>query len=166
MPFPMKIQPIDSQQAFRESSKPPVLKSRLKRLFDRPFNSVLRISSAAEKPPAISGEVKDAAGTAVVEFEPSSVCLDKMVQNFIEENTFEKPPAVTQKCGRNRCNCFNGNSNDSSDDEFDFGFGDSISNTNSSFGDSIDTLKVNTFFFLVFNLLNLLHSFQFNFLLS
>lgn len=150
MPFPMKVQPIDSQQEFRESSKPPVLKSRLKRLFDRPFNSVLRISSAAasEKAPVVPGEVKDVVGT--VEFEPSSVCLDKMVQNFIEENTFERvqPPTSTtnQKCGRNRCNCFNGNSNDSSDDEFDFAFGDSISNTNSSFGDSVDTLKVTHFF--------------------
>lgn len=148
MPFPMKVQPIDSQQAFRELSKPPVLKSRLKRLFDRPFNSVLRISSAAasEKAPVVPGEVKDVVGT--VEFEPSSVCLDKMVQNFIEENTFERvqpPTSTNQKCGRNRCNCFNGNSNDSSDDEFDFAFGDSISNTNSSFGDSVDTLKVTHF---------------------
>ncbi|CAI9118337.1 OLC1v1019896C1 [Oldenlandia corymbosa var. corymbosa] len=138
MPFPMRIQPIGSEQEYREASKPPpVLKSRLKRLFDRPFNSVLKISSA-DKPPAVSGEVKGAA--VVPEFEPSSVCLDKMVQNFMEESPFEKPQ-TTQKCGRNRCNCFNGNSNDSSDDEFDFGFGDSVSNTNSSFGDSIDSLK-------------------------
>lgn len=138
MPFPMKVQPIDAQQEFRESSKPPVLKSRLKRLFDRPFNSVLRISSAAsDKAPVVPGEVKD---VGIVEFEPSSVCLDKMVQNFIEENTFERVQQ-TQKCGRNRCNCFNGNSNDSSDDEFDFAFGDSVSNTSSSFGDYVDTVK-------------------------
>lgn len=153
MPFPMKIQPVDSDQAYREQSKPPpVFKSRLKRLFDRPFNSVLRISSATtEKPAPFPGEVKDLAAApppapaGAPEFEPSSVCLDKMVQNFIEENTFEKQPQTTaQKCGRNRCNCFNGNSNDSSDDEFDFGFGDFITNSNSSssFGDSIDSLKV------------------------
>ncbi|KAM2593142.1 hypothetical protein TB1_042336 [Malus domestica] len=60
------------------------------------------------------------------EFESSSVCL-KMVQNFIEESNEKQPPP---KCGRNRCNCFHGNSNDSSDDELDIfggGFGDSIS---------------------------------------
>ncbi|KAL3506010.1 hypothetical protein ACH5RR_031392 [Cinchona calisaya] len=161
MPFPMKIQPIDSEQANREPSKPPpVFKSRLKRLFDRPFNSVLRISSSSaaaastEKAAPFSGEVKDliviapAAPAGMPEFEPSSVCLDNMVQNFIEENntsTFEKQQAP-QKCGRNRCNCFNGNSNDSSDDEeFDFGFGDFLSSTtntpHSSFGDSLDSLK-------------------------
>ncbi|KAK4357100.1 hypothetical protein RND71_022710 [Anisodus tanguticus] len=139
---PMKIQPIESP-TYRESSSiqndtaKPVVKSRLKRFFDRPFPSVLRISSATEKPNAAGAGSellygKDVA--AVTEFEPSSVCLAKMVQNFIEENN-EKPS--TAKCGRNRCNCFNGNNNDSSDDEFDFG--DSV--TNSSFGDSSDALK-------------------------
>ncbi|KAL3507775.1 hypothetical protein ACH5RR_033157 [Cinchona calisaya] len=161
MPFPMKIQPVDSDQAYREPSKPPpVLKSRLKRLFDRPFNSVLKISSTSiEKPALFSGEVKEIAPPpppavgALPEFEPSSVCLDRMVQNFIEENTFEKhqpPLQAAQKFGKNnKCNCFNGggNSSDSSDDEFDFGsFGDSsFPNNNSissaSFGDSIDSLK-------------------------
>ena len=66
------------------------------------------------------------------EFEPSSVCLAKMVQNFIEESNKKQPPP---KCGRNRCNCFHGNSNDSSDEELDIfggGFGDSISS--GSFG--------------------------------
>ncbi|XP_071937983.1 uncharacterized protein [Coffea arabica] len=149
MPFQMKVQPIDSDQVYLESSKPPpVLKSRLKRLFDRPFNSVLRISSATtEKQASFPGEVKDFAAPSppaagVPEFELSSVCLDNMVQNFIEENAFEKQPQTAQKCGRNRCNCFNGNSNDSSDDEFDFGFGDVVTNSNSySFGDSVDFLK-------------------------
>ncbi|OIT31055.1 PREDICTED: uncharacterized protein LOC109209195 [Nicotiana attenuata] len=138
MPFPMKVQPINSS-TYRESVKndivkPPVLKSRLKRFFDRPFPSVLRISSAAEKPSA-AGAAND--GALATEFEPSSVCLDKMVENFIEENN-EKPSAA--KFGR-KCNCFNGNSNDSSDDEFDFSTGFSDSVTNSSFGDSSDTLK-------------------------
>ncbi|XP_022849762.1 uncharacterized protein LOC111371819 [Olea europaea var. sylvestris] len=138
MPFPMRIQPIDSQE-YRESSirndavKPPVFKSRLKRLFDRPF----RISSA-EKLTA-SGE-KDGEAAAP-DFEPSSVCLDKMVQNFIED-THEKQSAaasaVAVKCGRNRCNCFNGNINDSSDDEFDSFFD---STPNSSFNDPSETLK-------------------------
>ncbi|XP_057771425.1 uncharacterized protein LOC130991311 [Salvia miltiorrhiza] len=127
----MRIQPIDSIPS--DAVKPPVLKSRLKRLFDRPFNGVLRISSA-EKP--VAGGDKDGGGAA--EFEPSSVCLDKMVQNFMEDNN-EKPSSAAAKCARNRCNCFNGNSNDSSDDELDF-FSDSIS-ANSSFGDPSDTLR-------------------------
>ncbi|KAI3693152.1 hypothetical protein L6452_32983 [Arctium lappa] len=62
-----------------------------------------------------------------------------MVQNFIEDTVLEKP-----KCGRNRCNCFNGNINDISDDEFDLSaagfFGDST-NPNSWSGDSSETLK-------------------------
>ncbi|CAL5337584.1 unnamed protein product [Camellia sinensis] len=133
----MKIQPLDSQ-AFRESirndSAKPVLKSRLKRLFDRQFPSVLRISSA-EKPPVGEPQYGEDGGGA--EFEPNSVCLAKMVQNFIEE-TNEKQSSA--KCGRNRCNCFNGN-NDSSDDEFDIssGFGDSIPPASSA--DSFDNLK-------------------------
>ncbi|KAG6395168.1 hypothetical protein SASPL_145807 [Salvia splendens] len=126
----MRIQPIDSIPS--DAVKPPVFKSRLKRLFDRPFNGVLRISSS-EKP--VAGGEKDGGGAA--EFEPSSVCLDKMVQNFMEDNN-EKPSAAV-KCARNRCNCFNGNSNDSSDDELDF-FSDSIS-ANSSFSDPSDTLR-------------------------
>ncbi|MCE3215608.1 hypothetical protein HAX54_002967, partial [Datura stramonium] len=85
--------------------------------------SVLRISSAAEKPGAAGG-TNDGAAT---EFEPSSVCLDKLVQNFIEENN-DKPSAA--KFGR-KCNCFNASSNDSSDDEFDFstGFSDSVTSS-------------------------------------
>ncbi|KAM7485269.1 hypothetical protein LguiA_001278 [Lonicera macranthoides] len=134
MPFPMKIQPIDSQ-TYRESNRydvtaKPVSKSRLKRLFDRQFPSVLKISLAEKAAAGEPAYGKDVA----TEFEPSSVCLAKMVQNFIEE-TNEKQSAA--KCGRNRCNCFNGNNNDSSDDEFDLcssGFGD-------SFMDFCDTLK-------------------------
>jgi uncharacterized protein (TIGR01615 family) len=134
MPYPLKIQPIDDSQAYEESigndSAKPVSRSRLKRLFDRPF---LRVS-VAEKPNNV-GEGKEG-GT---EFEPSSLCLAKMVQNFIEE-TNEKQSAA--KCGRNRCNCFNGGSNDSSDDELNFtinAFGESI--PTASFGDFSDSLK-------------------------
>ncbi|KAG6582342.1 hypothetical protein SDJN02_20627, partial [Cucurbita argyrosperma subsp. argyrosperma] len=142
----MKIQPIDIdvktvREQVRPESAKPLLKSRLRRLFDRPFPSVLR-SSAVEKP-IIVGEPaqfssKDGGGGT--EFEPSSVCLDKMVQNFIEESNEKQPAAV--KYGRNPCNCFNGNSNDSSDDEFDvFGcFGESIT-SGSSGGDVCDILK-------------------------
>lgn len=137
MHFQMKIQPID-YQSYEESvnceapatvTTKPVLKSRLKRLFDRQFPSVLKNNSEKSNG---AGEVKDG------EFEPSSVCLAKMVQNFIEGTAPEKP-----KCGRNRCNCFNGNINDSSDDEFDLSaaafFGDS--NPSPWSGDSSETLK-------------------------
>lgn len=137
----MKVQPIDYptyRESIQNDAAKPVLKSRLKRFFDRPFPSVLRISSTTEKPNAAgAGNELPPYGKdgAVTEFEPSSICLAKMVQNFIEENN-EKPSSA--KCGRNRCNCFNGNNNDSSDDEFDFA--DSVNN--SSFGDSADALKV------------------------
>ncbi|KAI8566339.1 hypothetical protein RHMOL_Rhmol02G0033200 [Rhododendron molle] len=126
---PMKIQPLDSQ-AYNESlirntdAAKPVLKSRLKRLFDRQFPSVLRNSSSA--------------AAAAAEFEPSSVCLAKMVQNFIEESQDSKSAA---KCGRNRCNCFNGNINDISDDEFDVSGGFNESSTSPSAVDSLEMLK-------------------------
>ncbi|TQD90366.1 hypothetical protein C1H46_024068 [Malus baccata] len=154
MPFPMKIQPIDIDsenliEPARVDSAKPVLKSRLRRLFDRQFPSVLRISSAHEKqpateppPPQQNYNLSKDEGTigAAAEFEPSSVCLAKMVQNFIEESNEKQPPP---KCGRNRCNCFHGNGNDSSDDELDIfggGFGDSIS-SGSFGGDASDILK-------------------------
>lgn len=136
MPFPMKIQPIDidshtPRETIRADSGKPVLKSRLKRLFDRQFHGVLK-NSSTEKPE--SQYSKDGG----VEFEPSSVCLAKMVQNFIEESNEKQ---TTVKCGRNRCNCFNGNGNDSSDDEFDGygGFGEPI--VTASSGDASDLLK-------------------------
>ncbi|XP_044484729.1 uncharacterized protein LOC123210439 [Mangifera indica] len=137
----MKIQPIDAdsdalkEAIIRPESTKPVLKSRLKRLFDRQFPGVLRISSTERQPPSTAGVIgepqltKDAPNGT--EFEPSSLCLAKMVQNFIEETNEKQSNA---KCGRNRCNCFNGNSNDSSDDEFDVFNG-------GSFSHSLDTLK-------------------------
>ncbi|ESW15885.1 hypothetical protein PHAVU_007G110800 [Phaseolus vulgaris] len=141
---PMKIQPIhvddldDPQKlpVVRNDPVKPVLKSRFKRLFvfDRQFSNVLKISSSSDKP--TSGEPPQSNGRdTAAEFEPSSVCLDKMVQSFIEESN-EKP--ATAKCGRNRCNCFNGNNNDSSDEELDI-FGESISS--GSVGDASDLLK-------------------------
>ncbi|PON79934.1 hypothetical protein PanWU01x14_003840 [Parasponia andersonii] len=146
----MKIQPVDieSELVVRTDSAKPVLKSRFRRLFDRQFPSVLKVSSAEKPSNGESTQYKDG-GAGATEFEPSSVCLDKMVQNFIEESHHNsnsesqpaRPPAA--KCGRNRCNCFNANSNDSSDDEFDVlggGFGDSV--TSGSYGgDASDILK-------------------------
>ncbi|XP_050372091.1 uncharacterized protein LOC126790011 [Argentina anserina] len=140
MPFPMKIQPIDiDAEALRiDTAAKPVVKSRFRRLFDRQFPSVLKISST-EKPPSGGDFNKDAAGGGggAAEFEPSSVCLAKMVQNFLEETNEKQQPT---KCGRNRCNCFHGNNNDSSDDELDFFGSDSISG-GSFGGDASDILK-------------------------
>ncbi|KAL9992873.1 hypothetical protein Hdeb2414_s0001g00001021 [Helianthus debilis subsp. tardiflorus] len=127
MHFQMKIQPINNP-SYDESvncetapaSVKPVLKSRLKRLFDRQFPGVLKNNSELSE--NVNGEVKDGE-----QFEPSSVCLAKMVQMFMEDAAAPEKP----KCGRNRCNCFNGNINDSSDDEFDL-FADS---------DALETLK-------------------------
>nr|UHH90347.1 eukaryotic translation initiation factor 2 [Gleditsia microphylla] len=140
MPFPMKIQPIDSHihaEGTRPELAKPVVKSRLKRLFERQFPGVLK-SSAAER---VGGEelhfTKDLLNDSN-DFEPSSVCLAKMVQNFMEENQ-EKQSAFV-RCGRTRCNCFNGNGDDSSGDESDaFGnFGDS---NYSSTGEASEILK-------------------------
>ncbi|KAL1200074.1 hypothetical protein V5N11_030299 [Cardamine amara subsp. amara] len=129
MPFPMKIQPIENFPANRDLARvelsKPVLKSRLKRLLDRPFTNVLRSSNLDKSLiAAVSGEAQYGGA----EFEPS---LAKMVQSYMEENNEKQT-----RNGRNhRCNCFNGN-NDSSDDESDLldGFAD-------SFNDAYDYFK-------------------------
>ncbi|CAH2052981.1 unnamed protein product [Thlaspi arvense] len=129
----MKIQPINndfpaSRDSARVESGKPVLKSRLKRLLDRPFTNVLRSSNSDKSLVAASEEAQHGVGN---ELEPSSVALAKMVQNYMEENTEKQA-----KNGRNRCNCFNGNNDDSSDDEFDL-FGCSVD----SFNDAYDHFK-------------------------
>ncbi|URE26490.1 plant-specific domain TIGR01615 family protein [Musa troglodytarum] len=103
MPFPTKIQPIDVIAVGRSDLAKPVLKSRLKRLFERQFPGVLRISSAERL-----------AGGADLEL--SSICLDKMVRNFMEDNNGEQ---TSYRSCRSRCNCFHGNCHDSSDDDLD-----------------------------------------------
>ncbi|KAG1334039.1 hypothetical protein COCNU_03G001580 [Cocos nucifera] len=92
----------------RSEPAKPVGKSRLKRLFERQFQfpAVLRISSAEK--------------LAAADLDPSSVCLDKMVQSFMEDNSSEK----ASRCGRHRCNCFHGNCDETSDDDADFPGGD------------------------------------------
>ena len=159
--MPPKIQPIDIDPRFlhqhrepaRADAGKPVLKSRLRRLFDRQFPGVLRISSSEKAaggeapppppPPPPPQYGKDGGGGGggggAAEFEPSSVCLAKMVQNFIEESNEKQSVA---KCGRNRCNCFNGNNNDSSDDEFDVFDGFPESGANGSPADASDAVKV------------------------
>ncbi|KAJ9566797.1 hypothetical protein OSB04_002763 [Centaurea solstitialis] len=120
MPLTMKIQPIDSTtpECFEPVKIVPG-KSRLRRLFD--FSSFLRGS-------------KDCGSD---EFEPSSVCLDKMVQSFLEESN--EKHVVINKCGNGNCNS---NSSDGSEDEFDsFNcFGGNSNNHNSS-TDACDPLK-------------------------
>ncbi|KAF5205110.1 putative DNA-directed RNA polymerase subunit beta-beta protein [Thalictrum thalictroides] len=131
MPFLMKIQPIDcNTPIFRNDQVKPVVKSRFKRLFEWQFSSVSK-NLNVDKPCGSGTELlcyKDVNN----ELEPSSVCLAKMVQNFIEENNEKQ--LIPVKCNRNRCNCFNGNCSDSSDDEFYFGYrsGDSIHGTSST----------------------------------
>ncbi|KZV17044.1 hypothetical protein F511_34294 [Dorcoceras hygrometricum] len=118
MPFPLKVQPIDwntlPERQVPANFEPlkPAVKSRFKRLFERQFSSVLKISTQ-DKPPGADEPPNHCSKDVADEFEPSSVCLAKMVQNFIEESN-EKP-----KCGRNLCNCFNGNCSDGFDDEHD-----------------------------------------------
>ncbi|KAK1379942.1 Guanylate kinase [Heracleum sosnowskyi] len=135
---PTKILPFDSQAIrevpIRSDGVKPVLKSRLMRLFDRQF----RVSST-EKPIIGTEAGKLEVGNGAELFEPSSVCLTKMVQNFIEDSSEKQ---LAQKCGRNRCNCFNGIGNDSSDDEFDVstGFGDDLK-PKAWYGDFSDTIK-------------------------
>ncbi|KAK9747697.1 hypothetical protein RND81_02G009500 [Saponaria officinalis] len=104
----MKIQPVDGGEAEVAPAAvvKPVVMSRLKRLF--------RIS-AVEKddPPPATMETTAECAAAVEEevFEPSSVCLAKMVQNFIEESNEKQV-----RCGRRRCNCFNGDGSDGETD--------------------------------------------------
>ncbi|KAI3506818.1 hypothetical protein L1887_21383 [Cichorium endivia] len=141
MPLTMKIQPIDSTTPECFESVKTVPKSRLRRLFD--FSSFLRGSTVADR--SIAGDSqcgKDCSD----EFEPSSVCLDKMVQNFIEESHEKQSVAATIKCGRqnhHQCNCVNGNnfcSSDGSEDEFD-SFNCFGNSNNSSSTDACDLLK-------------------------
>ncbi|KAH1261458.1 hypothetical protein GmHk_02G004318 [Glycine max] len=128
----MKIQPIDSQvlaEGTQLELAKPVVKSRLKRLLERQFSGVLR-NSAPEK---IAGDDETLNGSN--DFEPSSACLAKMVQSFIEES-HEKHSASHH---RNRCNCFNRNYDDSSDEDSN-SFGGS-GDSNFSSGEACETLK-------------------------
>ncbi|KAE8720781.1 hypothetical protein F3Y22_tig00018191pilonHSYRG00029 [Hibiscus syriacus] len=133
MPFPMKIQPIDFKTLEEaaaprsEAVKQPAVKSRFKRLFERPFPSVLR-NYSTEKIGAVAviADELPFSKECSAEFEPSSVCLAKMVQNFIEEHNEKQQSCAVRCSGRNRCNCFSNRScSDSSDDEMDGFFGDS-----------------------------------------
>lgn len=111
MPFHTKIQPIDASEEeipFPETMKQ-MPKSRLKRLFERQFSLKNTSEAAPPPPPPLS---RGGSG----DFEPSSVCLGKMVVNFIEDNN----NGDKQRCGRSRCSCFNWSGTESSDDESDW----------------------------------------------
>ncbi|GAB2282315.1 hypothetical protein Dimus_016863 [Dionaea muscipula] len=119
MPLSMKIQPIDASTTPEDSSaRPepvkPVMKSRLRRLF-RISGPPVKAAGLVEEPALVPAVQLKKEGSG--EFEPNSFCLGKMVQNFIEEGLNEKQPQPV-KCGRNRCNCFNGS--DGSDAEPDY----------------------------------------------
>ncbi|KAA8536330.1 hypothetical protein F0562_028808 [Nyssa sinensis] len=66
--------------------------------------------------------------------------IKKRIEGIVQSS---HPSAA--KCGRNRCNCLNGNGNDNSEDEFDISSVFGESNPTASFRDSLeslDTLKV------------------------
>lgn len=129
MPFPMKIQPIDCDDDIRTDQAKPVVKSRLKRLFEWQFPGVLRISSSEKL--AGAGDAK--------EIDPSSLVLDKMVLSFMEDGN-EKS---SSKCGRNhRCHCFHGSCDDSSDDDLEFAVSNAGDAPIASPPDAADVLKV------------------------
>ncbi|CAL0310367.1 unnamed protein product [Lupinus luteus] len=90
----MKIQPIDFKEEDEMSVEvvKTVAKSRIKRLFERQF-SVLKYSAAADKI-AADGDGGDKGSS---EFEPSSVCLGKMVQSFMEGGNHDKH-SVSSNC--------------------------------------------------------------------
>lgn len=115
---PLKIQPIDidSEKVKEVLRNEPVSKWRLRRFF------------AFEKQFPKNNKDGGGGGGGIAELEPSSVCLAKMVESFMEEQPQPQPPP-----SRNRCNCFNVNSSD--EDDFDF-FG-----TTESVIDSTDSLK-------------------------
>lgn len=143
MPLTMKIQPIDSTSPECFEPVKIMQKSRLRRLFD--FSSFLRSSAVADRSGTGIGE-SQCGRDCSDEFEPSSVCLDKMVQNFIEESNEKQSVAGVVatggiKCGRqnhNQCNHF---TSDGSDDEFDSFNCFGNSNNHSSSTDTIDPLK-------------------------
>lgn len=119
MPFPMKIQPIDYTHTPREWARyepaKPSGKWRFRRLFERQLPNKPSEKAAGDETHHCCN--RDGSGSSN-EFDPSSACLAKMVQNFIEGDR-----QSTVRCGRNRCNCFNGNGNDDSGDELDGFFG-------------------------------------------
>ncbi|XP_010521127.1 PREDICTED: uncharacterized protein LOC104800024 isoform X2 [Tarenaya hassleriana] len=140
MPLPVKVQPIASDISEELTLPEPMRqmpKSRIKRLFDRQFTGVLKNSAATEPPPPPPQPPPPAQPLSrgnSSEFEPSSVCLAKMVQNFIEDNNNNN--SEKQRYGRNHCSCFSGSGTDSSDDEWE-----PVGGGFNSSGEACETLK-------------------------
>lgn len=136
MPYPMKIQPVDSDVdvEVKPVAAAPKPQSLLKRLFEKQFPGLRSTTTAATTVSVVPRSrtvvpigiesLKDVKEKGVNDFEPSSICLVKMVQNFLEESS-EK----SSRCGHRRCHCFNGNCDESSSsdddgDAYDFFFVD------------------------------------------
>ncbi|PKA65896.1 hypothetical protein AXF42_Ash010305 [Apostasia shenzhenica] len=142
MPFQMKVSPGESKESSTRNdstraSTSAGCKSRLKRLLERQFPSVLRISSSEKLADASDGKGGDRDDGCSSDPEASSVCLDRMVLSFIEGNNEKLSGVVVSRCNRRRCNCFNGNC-DSSDDEF---VGDSQPIAANHVGEAAEILK-------------------------
>lgn len=107
MPFRTKIQPIYGDGVSEEPAFPPAMRqapiSRLKRLLERQFSLK-----------NFSGVDHSLSSGSLGELEPSSVCLRKMVQDYMEDPDSGKQ---TSCGGRNLCNCFSGSGTDNPDDE-------------------------------------------------
>lgn len=108
MPFGSKIQPIVGDGAAKEPSVRQIPKSRLRQLFERQFS--LKSLSIGEQSLS-KGDLE--------EFDPSSVCLRKMVRDYLED-----PDSGEKHCrGRNGCNnCFSGSGSDSSEEDEESSF--------------------------------------------
>ncbi|KAL8148863.1 uncharacterized protein LOC141708500 [Apium graveolens] len=103
MPFPWKIKPVDFCSPIGPAFlRAPVLKSRLKKLLERPFANVLRRS----------GPDRAAVMDDSDELDPSSVCFGNMIRSYIEEGYDNQQ----KKCSRIQCNC---NIDTNSDDQLD-----------------------------------------------
>ncbi|KAL9659299.1 hypothetical protein QQ045_024104 [Rhodiola kirilowii] len=105
----VKVQPIQSdlpEEFYRvEPLRPPPTRSRFVRLIP---NVLLRTSSSEKVCANKDCQLyRDGSG----EFEPSSICLAKMVQNFMEDGNSNNGDKMGMhpipfRCGRRRCNCF------------------------------------------------------------
>ncbi|GAA0175357.1 hypothetical protein LIER_41902 [Lithospermum erythrorhizon] len=113
MPFEVKITPVEFNASGEPARYEMLVKTAtrfgFKRLFERQFNKAPWLEKVAGNQEQCGSVKKD----GLEGFEPSSVCLSNMVQNFMEDSN-EK-----QMCGRNGCKCVAGKYVDSSDDEFD-----------------------------------------------
>ncbi|KAJ3669888.1 hypothetical protein LUZ60_010212 [Juncus effusus] len=131
MLFQAKIQPMDPKSTFRID--PARHRPSLLRRFFVP-RAIAAPSPATSAAKAEADKDSDDSGGGV---DPSSVCLDRMVLNFMEETTEISKPL------KSRCNCFNGNYDESSDEEIDLQYCDvtTTTQTSSSPMDALELIK-------------------------